>query len=182
MLDILKGIGVVLPTQLIPLPMVGTLLLIVMEYTLKSMGIKILPSSFYDDDKKKLNESSEESFEVGDRIVMINHDGPARMGMKGTIVDIKKDECCVEFDNLNIGHSGIFEDSRRNYWFVNMGDMKSCEDKGIIVWYKNGKLDGKLIKKFESFNELDHYGYFTHDEVVEKLRRKLLKIGGGILV
>ena len=47
-LDILKGIGVVLPIQLIPLPFVSTILLIVMEKTLLSMGIKILPSSFYE--------------------------------------------------------------------------------------------------------------------------------------
>lgn len=47
-IDILKGVGVVLPIQLIPLPFVSTLLLIVMEKTMLSMGIKILPSSFYE--------------------------------------------------------------------------------------------------------------------------------------
>ena len=47
-LDLLKGIGVVLPIQLIPLPFISTILLIVMEKTLLSMGIKILPSSFYE--------------------------------------------------------------------------------------------------------------------------------------
>jgi hypothetical protein len=52
MIDILKGIGVILPIQLIPLPFVSTILLIVMDYTLKSMGIKILPSSFYEEEKK----------------------------------------------------------------------------------------------------------------------------------
>jgi hypothetical protein len=49
-IDILKGVGVVLPLQLIPLPFVSTILLIVMEKTLLSMGIKILPSSFYEKD------------------------------------------------------------------------------------------------------------------------------------
>ena len=49
-IDILKGVGVVLPLQLIPLPFVSTILLIVVEKTLLSMGIKILPSSFYEKD------------------------------------------------------------------------------------------------------------------------------------
>lgn len=48
MVDLLKGVGVVVPIQLIPLPFVSTFLLIVMEKTLKSMGINILPSSFYE--------------------------------------------------------------------------------------------------------------------------------------
>lgn len=46
-LDLLKGVGVVLPVQLIPLPFVSTILLIVMERIMLSMNIKILPSSFY---------------------------------------------------------------------------------------------------------------------------------------
>jgi len=54
-LDILKGIGVILPIQFIPLPFVSTILLIVMDYTMKSMGIKILPSSFYEKDEKDGN-------------------------------------------------------------------------------------------------------------------------------
>ena len=47
-IDILKGVGVVLPIQLIPLPFVSTLLLIVLDETMRSMNIKILPSSFYE--------------------------------------------------------------------------------------------------------------------------------------
>ena len=46
-LDLLKGIGVIVPIQFIPIPFVSTMLLIIMDYSLKSMGIKILPSSFY---------------------------------------------------------------------------------------------------------------------------------------
>lgn len=47
MIDILKSVGVVLPTQLLPLPLVGTFLLIVMEHVFEKIGVKILPSSFY---------------------------------------------------------------------------------------------------------------------------------------
>jgi len=47
MVDLLKGVGIVLPLQLIPLPFVSTILLIVVEKTMLSMGIKVLPSSFY---------------------------------------------------------------------------------------------------------------------------------------
>lgn len=47
-IDILKGVGVVLPIQLIPLPFVSTILLIVLDETLRSMNVKILPSSFYE--------------------------------------------------------------------------------------------------------------------------------------
>jgi len=47
-IDILKGIGVVVPIQLIPLPFVSTILLIVLDETLRSMNVKILPSSFYE--------------------------------------------------------------------------------------------------------------------------------------
>ena len=56
MIDLLKGVGVVLPIQLIPLPFISTILLIVMEKTMLSMGIKILPSSFYEkeEDEKRI--------------------------------------------------------------------------------------------------------------------------------
>jgi hypothetical protein len=52
--DMLKGAGVVLPVMLIPLPFVGTLLLIIMDHLLLSMNIRILPSSFYPDKKEGL--------------------------------------------------------------------------------------------------------------------------------
>ena len=55
MVDLLKSVGVVVPIQLIPLPFVSTILLIVMEKTLKSMGIQILPSSFYETEKEEKN-------------------------------------------------------------------------------------------------------------------------------
>ena len=55
-IDILKGVGVVLPLQLIPLPFVSTILLIVVEKTLLGMGIKILPSSFYEKDIKDIKD------------------------------------------------------------------------------------------------------------------------------
>jgi hypothetical protein len=53
-LDILKGVGVIVPPMLIPLPFVGTLLLIIMDHLLLSMNIRILPSSFYPEVKKEL--------------------------------------------------------------------------------------------------------------------------------
>ena len=49
MVDLLKGVGIVLPLQLIPLPFVSTILLIIVEKTMLSMGIKVLPSSFYNE-------------------------------------------------------------------------------------------------------------------------------------
>jgi hypothetical protein len=52
--DILKGIGVVVPPMLIPLPFVGTLLLIIMDHLLLSMNIHLLPSSFYPEKKEDL--------------------------------------------------------------------------------------------------------------------------------
>jgi hypothetical protein len=52
--DILKGTGVVVPAMLIPLPFVGTLLLVIMDHILLSMNIKLLPSSFYPEEKKEV--------------------------------------------------------------------------------------------------------------------------------
>ncbi|NQV02126.1 MAG: hypothetical protein HQ542_05750 [Bacteroidia bacterium] len=54
MVDLLKGTGVVVPVLLIPLPFVGTLLLIIMDHLLLSMNIQLLPSSFYQQKKKDL--------------------------------------------------------------------------------------------------------------------------------
>lgn len=54
MFDILKGVGVVVPPMLIPLPFVGTILLVIMDQLLLSMNIRILPSSFYPEVKKEL--------------------------------------------------------------------------------------------------------------------------------
>jgi hypothetical protein len=47
MIDLLKGTGVVLPFMLIPLPFVGTVLLVIVEQLMLSQNIKILPSAFY---------------------------------------------------------------------------------------------------------------------------------------
>jgi len=52
--NLLKGTGVVLPVMLIPLPFIGTLLLIIMDHLLLSMNIQILPSSFYPEKKQGL--------------------------------------------------------------------------------------------------------------------------------
>jgi hypothetical protein len=52
--SLLKGIGVFVPPMLIPLPFVGTILLIIMDRLLLSMNIQILPASFYPEDKKML--------------------------------------------------------------------------------------------------------------------------------
>jgi hypothetical protein len=53
-LDILRSSGVMVPVMLIPLPVVGTLLLIIMDHLLLSMKIHLLPESFYPKDKKDL--------------------------------------------------------------------------------------------------------------------------------
>lgn len=63
-IDILKGVGVVLPIQLIPIPFLSTILLIVVEKTMLSMGIHVLPSSFYEkedeiNEEKKLEGNNE---------------------------------------------------------------------------------------------------------------------------
>lgn len=55
MIDILKGVGVVVPFQLIPLPFVSTILMMLTDQTMKSMGIHILPSSFYEKEKEEEN-------------------------------------------------------------------------------------------------------------------------------
>jgi hypothetical protein len=52
--NILKGTGVVIPVMLIPLPFVSTLLLILMDHLLLSMKIRILPSSFYPEERRDL--------------------------------------------------------------------------------------------------------------------------------
>ena len=52
--DILKSSGVVVPLMLIPLPFVGTILLIIMDHLLLSMKIQLLPASFYPKEKKDL--------------------------------------------------------------------------------------------------------------------------------
>jgi len=54
MIDLLKGTGVVVPVLLIPLPFVGTVLLIIVEHVLLSMNIQLLPSAFYDLKKEGL--------------------------------------------------------------------------------------------------------------------------------
>lgn len=54
MIDLLKGTGVVVPVLLIPLPFVGTVLMIIVEHLLLSMNIQLLPSAFYPADKKDL--------------------------------------------------------------------------------------------------------------------------------
>ncbi len=63
-IDILKGVGVVVPPMLIPLPFVGTLLLVIMDQLLLSLHIKILPSSFYPDRRRGIMtpEGIEEEF------------------------------------------------------------------------------------------------------------------------
>jgi hypothetical protein len=51
-LNILKSAGVVVPVMLIPLPFISTLLLIIMDHVLLSMNIQILPTAFYNTEKK----------------------------------------------------------------------------------------------------------------------------------
>jgi hypothetical protein len=53
-LNILKSAGVVVPVMLIPLPFINTLLLILMDHVLLSMKIQILPSAFYNTEKKNI--------------------------------------------------------------------------------------------------------------------------------
>ena len=53
-IGLLKGTGVVVPIMLIPLPLVSTLLLIIMDHVLLSMNIQILPASFYPEKKQGL--------------------------------------------------------------------------------------------------------------------------------
>ena len=54
MVDILRGTGVVVPFMLIPLPFIGTLLLIIVDHLLLAMNIQILPASFYPEKKQDL--------------------------------------------------------------------------------------------------------------------------------
>ncbi len=53
-LDILRSSGVIVPVMLIPLPFIGTLLLIIMDHLLLSMHIQLLPDSFYPKENKEL--------------------------------------------------------------------------------------------------------------------------------
>lgn len=53
-IDILRSSGVMVPVMLIPLPFIGTLLLIIMDHLLLSMHIQLLPDAFYHKDKKDL--------------------------------------------------------------------------------------------------------------------------------
>jgi hypothetical protein len=52
--DILRSSGVIVPVMLIPLPFIGTLLLIIMDHLLLSMHIQLLPDSFYPKENKEL--------------------------------------------------------------------------------------------------------------------------------
>lgn len=67
MIDLLKGTGVVVPVMLIPLPFVGTVLLVIVEHLLLSMNIQLLPSSFYPEEKMELltPEAIEKELEEG---------------------------------------------------------------------------------------------------------------------
>ena len=53
-IDILRSSGVIVPVMLIPLPFIGTLLLIIMDHLLLSMHIQLLPDAFYPKEKKDL--------------------------------------------------------------------------------------------------------------------------------
>ena len=53
-IDILRSSGIFVPVMLVPLPFIGTLLLIIMDHLLLSMHIQILPDSFYPKEKKDL--------------------------------------------------------------------------------------------------------------------------------
>ncbi|MCX6282629.1 MAG: LETM1 domain-containing protein [Bacteroidetes bacterium] len=53
-IGLLRGTGVVVPFMLIPLPFIGTLLLIIMDHLLLAMNIQILPASFYPEKKQDL--------------------------------------------------------------------------------------------------------------------------------
>jgi hypothetical protein len=53
-IDILRSSGVMVPVLLVPLPFIGTLLLIIMDHLLLSMNIQLLPDSFYPKEKKDL--------------------------------------------------------------------------------------------------------------------------------
>ena len=53
-IDILRSSGVIVPIMLIPLPFIGTLLLIIMDHLLLSMHIQLLPDAFYPKEKKDL--------------------------------------------------------------------------------------------------------------------------------
>jgi hypothetical protein len=52
--DILRSSGIFVPVMIIPLPFVGTLLLIIMDHLLLSMHIQLLPDAFYPKEKKEL--------------------------------------------------------------------------------------------------------------------------------
>jgi hypothetical protein len=52
--DILRSSGVMVPVMLIPLPFVGTLLLIIMDHLLLSMHIQLLPDAFYQKEKNDI--------------------------------------------------------------------------------------------------------------------------------
>ena len=54
MIDLLRGTGIVVPVLLIPIPFVGTILLIIVEHLLLSMNIQLLPSAFYQQKKEDL--------------------------------------------------------------------------------------------------------------------------------
>lgn len=53
-IDLLRSSGVMVPVMLVPLPFIGTLLLIIMDHLLLSMHIQLLPDSFYPKEKKDL--------------------------------------------------------------------------------------------------------------------------------
>jgi hypothetical protein len=53
-IDILRSSGVMVPVMLIPLPFVGTLLLIIMDHLLLSMHIQLLPDAFYQKEKNDI--------------------------------------------------------------------------------------------------------------------------------
>jgi len=53
-IDILRSSGVIVPVMLIPLPFIGTLLLIIMDHLLLSMHIQLLPDAFYPKENKEL--------------------------------------------------------------------------------------------------------------------------------
>ena len=53
-IDLLKGTGVMVPVMLIPLPLIGTLLLIIKDHLLLTMNIHLLPAAFYPAKKQGL--------------------------------------------------------------------------------------------------------------------------------
>lgn len=77
-------------------------------------------------------------WKIGDRVIVV--EAPSRtllaeVGYKGTVIDIKRKDILIEFDNFINGHSGTI--SSYNGRFGHCYWLRQLDDPNLIGWFVN---------------------------------------------